>query len=135
MGFLLGRSHFPDVFLLTILLREKKSLCFFSVFADLKNISFKEKLYLYYKYCYTKCEEYINLIFTKIFQSSHVWYNNVKYSTIFLWTYWWVRGVMILESWCKFRDRGSILSEYLILRDVDLKSRQVNFAIASVVSS
>ena len=47
--------------------------------------------------------------------------------------YFWVRGVMELNVGCEFRDQGSIPSEYLIPRDVDLW--QVNLTIVSVASS
>ena len=49
-----------------------------------------------------------------------VHYNSTRYV--------WVRGVMVLDVGCEFRDRGSIPSEYLIPRNTDLG--QVNFAIA-----
>ena len=45
----------------------------------------------------------------------------------------WVRGVMVLDVGCEFRNRGSIPSECQIPRDVDLG--QVNFTIALVASS
>ena len=32
----------------------------------------------------------------------------------------WVRGIMVLDVGCEFRDRGSIPSECQIPRDVDL---------------
>ena len=42
----------------------------------------------------------------------------------------WIRGIMVLDVGCEFRDQSSIPSECQIPRDVDLG--QVNFTIVSV---